>query len=68
MILKVLMKILIKIYKNLTKICIFFLLSILIAGWGVGCFPSFANFLGFWGGGVFPVPPIGDAIGYTNDF
>ena len=35
-----------------------FLISILIAGWGVDCSPSFANFPGFRGGGTFPrFPP-----------
>ena len=35
-----------------------FLISILIAGWGVDCSPSFANFPGFReGGNVPPVPP-----------
>ena len=35
----------------------FLLLSILIAGWGVSCSPSFANFPGFRGEGSFPLPP-----------
>ena len=39
-----------------------FLISILIAGWGVDCPPSFANFPGFGGGGnVPPDPPLGAA-------
>ena len=33
-----------------------FLISILIAGWGVDCSPCFANFLGLKGD-VPPVPP-----------
>ena len=48
--------------KNLEKLnenYNFLLLSILIAGWGLGCcLPSFANFPGFRGGGkIFPFSP-----------
>ena len=35
----------------------FLLLSSLIAGWGLGCFPSFAYFPGFQGGKLPPSPP-----------
>ena len=45
--------------KNLEKLnenYNFLLLSILIAGWGLGCSSSFANLPGF-GGGEFPLPP-----------
>ena len=44
----------------------FSLLSILIAGWVLGCSPSFANFPGFRGGGeASPFPP-GYATGIDN--
>ena len=48
-------KILIKIWKKIDETINFLLLSILIAGWGEGCSPSFANFRGF-GGEASPFP------------
>ena len=50
--------------KNLEKLnenYNFLLLSIFIAGRGLGCSPSFANFPGFRGGGNLPPP------GYSTD-
>ena len=51
--------------KNLEKLTEnynFLLLSILIAGWGLGCSPSFANFAGFRGEAS-PFP-----TGYVTDW
>ena len=58
-----------KFYENLN----FLLVSILIAGWGVGCSSSFANFPGVGRGDVPPVPlatpsPLPVAIFMIVDF
>ena len=56
--------------KNLEKLnenYNFLLLSILIAGWGLGCFPSIANFPGFRGVRASPFPP-GYATAMNNQW
>ena len=44
----------------------FLLLSILIAGWGLGCSSSFANFPEFGGGGSFPLSPLATPLVWAN--
>ena len=49
--------------EKLNKNYNFLLLSILIASWGLGCSPSFANFPGFRGGGeASSFPPLGTPL------
>ena len=44
----------------------FLLLSILIAGWGLSCSSSFANFPRFRGGGELPLPPLATPLLYIE--
>ena len=59
-----------KFNKNLERFNEIFLISILIAGWGVNWSPSFANFPGFGGGGnVPPVPfPLEPLMIFLDEF
>ena len=60
-ILKVLVNFLVKFFLKINENLNFLLLSKLIAGLGMGCCSSYANFPGFWGGDIPSVPPPRDA-------